>query len=301
LDKAHDLAISCGKVKLESSMPNNLVSTQWLGENLKTPDLALIDGSWYLPTLKRDGKAEYLAAHIPGAVHFDIEEISDHSSPLPHMMPGPEQFARQMSALGIGDGMDIVVYDGAGLGSAPRVWWMLRVFGARHVRILDGGLPKWRSEGRPTESGLVKRQRALFTTRFDAAAVADLGRVRKALETGAAQVVDARSAERFSGAAPEIRPGISSGHMPGALNAPSTSLLDQGRLKPLSELADLLDQAGLERDRPVITSCGSGVSAAIISLALDELGRPAQALYDGSWTEWASTEGSPIATGPAKP
>ena len=281
-------------------MPNNLASTNWLHENLRAPDIAVIDGSWYLPAQNRDGKAEYLARHIPGAVHFDIEEISDQSSSLPHMMPQPEQFARQMSELGIGEGMRIIVYDGAGLFSAPRVWWMLRVFGARDVRILDGGLPKWLSEGRQVETGPVKRAPAKFTVRLDAKAVADASRVREALETGAAQVVDARSAERFTGAAPEIRPGIQSGHMPGAVNAPSSTFLDQGRLKAPAALAEALEQAGVERDRPVITSCGSGVSAAIISLALDELGRPAQALYDGSWTEWASTEGMPIATGPAK-
>jgi thiosulfate/3-mercaptopyruvate sulfurtransferase len=283
----------------EIAMPKNLVSTDWLAENLETPDLAVIDGSWYLPTLNRDGKAEYVKAHIPGAVHFDIEEISDHSSHLPHMMPSPEQFARQMGELGIGDRMTLIVYDGAGLGSAPRVWWMLRVFGARDVRILDGGLPKWLSEGRPTEAGLVKRTPASFTTDFDASAVADRARVSEALKSGRAQVIDARSAERFTGEAPEIRPGLRSGHMPGALNAPSSTLHHQGRLKSASELAQLLDNAGLDRDRPVITSCGSGVTAAIISLALDELGRPAEALYDGSWTEWASTEGSAIATGPA--
>ena len=281
-------------------MPNNLVSTNWLHENLRAPDIAVIDGSWYLPAQKRDGKAEHLARHIPGAVHFDIEEISDHSSSLPHMMPQPEQFARQMSELGISESMRIIVYDGAGLFSAPRVWWMLRVFGARDVRILDGGLPKWLSEGRPVDAGPVKRPQAKFAVRFDAKAVADTRRVQEALETGAAQVVDARSAERFTGAAPEIRPGIQSGHMPGALNAPSSAFFDQGRLKPPAALAEVLEHAGVESDRPVITSCGSGVSAAIISLALDELGRPAQALYDGSWTEWASTKGMPIATGPAK-
>lgn len=281
-------------------MPTNLVSTNWLHENLSAPDIAVIDGSWYLPAQKRDGKAEYLARHIPGAVHFDIEEISDHSSSLPHMMPQPEQFARQMGELGVGDGMRIIVYDGAGLFSAPRVWWMLRVFGARHVRILDGGLPKWLSEGRPVETGPVKRPPAKFSARFDPKVVADTSRVREALETGAAQVVDARSAERFTGDAPEIRPGIQSGHMPGALNAPSASFLEKGRLKDPEGLAKVLEEAGVERGRPVITSCGSGVSAAIISLALDELGRPAEALYDGSWTEWASTPGMPIATGPAK-
>jgi thiosulfate/3-mercaptopyruvate sulfurtransferase len=282
-------------------MPKNLVSTDWLHDRLKAPDLAVLDASWYLPAQNRDGKAEYLARHIPGAVHFDIEEISDHSSSLPHMMPPPEQFARQMGELGIGDRMTIVVYDGAGLFSAPRVWWMLRVFGARDVRILDGGFPKWLSEGRPIESGAVKRTPASFSVRFDAKAVADTRRVREALDTGAAQVVDARSAERFTGAAPEIRPGISSGHMPGALNAPSAAFLDQGRLKSGTEIAQMLERAGVDRNRPVITSCGSGVSAAIISLALDELGRPAEALYDGSWTEWASTKDMPIAKGAARP
>jgi thiosulfate/3-mercaptopyruvate sulfurtransferase len=279
-------------------MPKNLVSTEWLGQNLSSPDVVVVDGSWYLPTQNRDAKAEYLKAHIPGAVHFDIEEVSDRSSPLPHMMPSPEQFARQMGEFGIGDKMTIIVYDGAGLFSAPRVWWMLRVFGATDVRILDGGMPKWQSEGRPTEAGPVRRSPSVFTARFEPQGVADMQRVHDALRSGAAQVVDARPAERFSGAAPEIRPGIPSGHMPGALNAPSSSLLDKGRLRPSTELAQVLDKAGLDRDRPVITSCGSGVSAAIISLALDELGRPAEALYDGSWTEWASTKGNPIATGP---
>jgi len=283
----------------EIAMFKNLVSTEWLAEKLKSPGLAVIDGSWYLPAQNRDGKAEYLKAHIPGAVHFDIEEISDHTSPLPHMMPKPEQFAHQMSELGIGDQMTLVVYDGAGLFSAPRVWWMLRVFGARDVRILDGGMPKWLSEGRPIQSGAVEREKASFTTHFDAAAVANLARVRDALTTRKAQVIDARSAERFTGEAPEIRPGLRSGHMPGALNAPSATLLDKGRLRSQGELAQLLDGAGLDRNRPVITSCGSGVSAAIISLALDELGTPAEALYDGSWTEWASTPGSEIATGKA--
>ncbi|MFI5012872.1 MAG: 3-mercaptopyruvate sulfurtransferase [Hyphomicrobiales bacterium] len=282
-------------------MPKNLVSTDWLGHNLDSPNLAVIDASWYLPMQNRDAKADYLAAHIPGAVQFDIDEVADHSTSLPHMMPSPEQFARQMGELGVSDRMTIIIYDGTGLFSAPRVWWMLRVFGARDVRILDGGFPKWQGEGRPIQSGPVKRAPAAFAASFDAGAVADRSRVRAALETGAAQVIDARSAERFSGAAPELRAGIPSGHMPGAMNAPYASLLDKGRLKSPAELADMLDRTGLDRHRPVITSCGSGVSAAIISLALDELGTPAKALYDGSWTEWASTKGSEIATGPAKP
>jgi thiosulfate/3-mercaptopyruvate sulfurtransferase len=282
-------------------MSKNLVSTDWLAENLKRPDLAVVDASWYLPAQNRDGQKEYLAAHIPGAVHFDIEEISDRSSPLPHMMPSPEQFARQVGKFGIDADKTIVVYDGAGLFAAPRVWWMFRVFGAKDVHILDGGFPKWKAEGRPTESGQVNPGEVVFKPRFNAGAVADTQRVRRALDTGSAQVVDARSAERFTGAAPEIRPGIRSGHMPGALNAPSSTLIENGRLKSPVELRKSLKNAGLSFEKPVITSCGSGVSAAIVSLALDELGHPADALYDGSWTQWASTSGNPVTTGPAKP
>jgi thiosulfate/3-mercaptopyruvate sulfurtransferase len=281
-------------------MSKNLVSTEWLADNLGRPGLAVVDASWYLPAQNRDGEKEYLAAHIPGAVHFDIEEISDRTSPLPHMMPSPEQFAHQVGKLGISEDMTIVVYDGAGLFAAPRVWWMLRVFGAKDARILDGGFPKWKAEGRPTESGHAKPRDAAFKPSFDAKAVADMQRVRRALDDGAAQVVDARSPERFTGAAPEIRPGIASGHMPGALNAPSSTLIDNGRLKAPADLKTLLKGAGLNLEKPVITSCGSGVSAAIVSLALDELGHPAEALYDGSWTQWASTPGYPVATGPAK-
>ena len=282
-------------------MSKNLVSTDWLAKNLNRPDLAVVDASWYLPAQNRDGKKEYLEAHIPSAVHFDIDEISDRSSPLPHMMPSADQFARQVGKLGISEDKTIVVYDGSGLFAAPRVWWMLRVFGAKDVRVLDGGFPRWKAEGRSTESGEAKPREAVFRPHFDASAVADTERVRRALDNGAAQVVDARSAERFTGAAPEIRPGIRSGHMPGALNAPSSTLIDNGRLKSPAELAKSLKSAGLDTEKPVITSCGSGVSAAIISLALDELGRPAEALYDGSWTQWASTPSNPVAAGPAKP
>ena len=278
-----------------------LVEPAWLEAHLSDPALRVIDASWYLPAQNRDGKKEYLEAHIPGAVHFDIDEISDRSSPLPHMMPSADQFARQVGKLGISEDKTIIVYDGSGLFAAPRVWWMLRVFGGKDVRVLDGGFPRWKAEGRPTESGEAKPREAVFRPRFDARAVADTERVRRALDSGAAQVVDARSAERFSGAAPEIRPGIRSGHMPGALNAPSSTLIDNGRLKSPAELAKSLKNAGLDTEKPVITSCGSGVSAAIISLALDELGRSAEALYDGSWTQWASAPGNPVATGPAKP
>ncbi|GGC71269.1 3-mercaptopyruvate sulfurtransferase [Chelatococcus reniformis] len=283
-------------------MPHSaLVSTDWLSEHLAAPDLVVVDGSWYLPAQNRDPEAEYLAAHIPGAVRFDIERIKDPTSPLPHMMPRPEAFAAAVSQLGIGDGKRIVVYDGMGLFAAPRVWWMLRAMGAGDVAILDGGLPQWTAEGRPVEDGPVYRAPRTFTARFDHGAVAKMGDVRRALETGAVQVVDARAADRFAGAAPEPRTGLVSGHMPGALNVPSSTLIDNGRLRSREEIAAIFREAGVDLAGPILTTCGSGVSAAILTLGLHELGRQGLPLYDGSWTEWASTPDAPIATGPARP
>lgn len=278
------------------------VSAEWLRERLDAPDIVVVDGSWYLPAMNRDPEAEYRAGHIPGAVRFDIDTVKDASSPLPHMLPPPEEFAAAVGASGIGDGMKIVVYDGAGLVAAPRVWWTFRVFGARDVAILEGGFPAWQRAGFPVEEGEPRpRPRRTFTTRFDRGAVADLADVRRALETGSAQVLDARPGDRFRGEVPEIRPGVRSGHMPGSFNLPSSELIERGRLRDPEALRAAFDRAGVDLARPVITSCGSGVTAAILALAMETLGRPARALYDGSWTEWGSREDLPIATGPARP
>lgn len=285
---------------MQNQSSRTFVSADWLNGQLGSPDLAVVDSSWYLPAMKRDGKAEYAASHIPGAVYFDIDEVADSTSSLPHMLPSPEVFALHMARLGIGNGTRVVVYDGAGLFSAPRVWWTLKIFGLKEVFILDGGFPAWCAEGYPVERGMVTRPPANFTPAFDASAVAALEDVERALANNSAQVIDARPASRFRGEVPEPRPGVASGHMPGSLNVPSSAVIEGNRLAPADKIEAIFRDAGFDPDQPVIASCGSGVSAAILWLALEKIGKSPQAIYDGSWSDWGSRPGQPIATGEAK-
>jgi len=278
-------------------MENPFVSTDWLAAHLSDPDLVVLDGSWHMPNAARNAQAEYLAGHIPGAIFFDIDGIADTSTDLPHMLPAPADFAHMVGALGISDSMTIVVYDELGLFSAPRVWWTLRTMGAPDVRILAGGGPKWRAERRPTETGLVSRPPQTFRTSFDPSRVATFETVRDRSRDGAAQIADARPAPRFHAEVPEPRAGLRGGHIPNSLNVPVSLLTDNGQMRPPSELMQLFADRGIDLAQPVITSCGSGITAAVIALALESLGAEGTRLYDGSWTEWASQPDTPVVTG----
>lgn len=271
-----------------------LISTEDLAARLGEPGLRIIDGSWHLDG--RDARSDFEQAHIPVAVFFDLDAVSDRDSHLPHMMPSPRSFAASVGALGIGNDDRIVVYDTAGLFSAARVWWMLKTMGAKHVQVLDGGLPRWLAQGRPVQTGGSEAVATHFETVDPGKSVALIDDVRGALAQGV-QVVDARGAARFNGQAAEPRPGVRSGHMPGALNLPYGRLLNEdGTMKRGSALEQTFTEAGVDIDRPIVTTCGSGVTAAILTLGLAELGRSSR-LYDGSWSEWGAREDTPVETG----
>lgn len=280
-------------------MSDPVVSTEWLAAHLEAPDLIVLDASWHLPTANRDPKAEFLAEHIPGALFFDIDEIADTDSPLPHMLPSPEKFSSRMRRMGVGDGKRVVVYDSVGLFSAARVWWMFRYFGHEDVAVLDGGLRKWKAEGRPLEDGPARKlQERHFTARVQSMMLADRGEVEAAVADKSFQLADARSASRFTGAEKEPRPGVRSGHMPGARNVHYATLLNpDGTLKDRDGIRKAFEAKGVDLSKPVITTCGSGVTAAILTLGLTQLGHNRNALYDGSWAEWGLEGPTPVVTG----
>jgi thiosulfate/3-mercaptopyruvate sulfurtransferase len=278
-----------------------LVSTEWLAAHLNDANVKLLDATFKLPGVLPLPKDDYLAGHIPRAVYFDVDAVSDHANPLPHMFPSAEQFGRDVGALGIANSDTVVVYDAGGWVAAPRVWWMFLSYGHRDVRILNGGLKKWRAEGRTVEAGEVRAKAATFKASYDPRRVRSIEAMIANVASRAEQVIDARAADRFEGRAPEPRPGIRAGHIPGALNVPYDSLFDAatGTMKPLDELKKTFAGAGVDVAKPIVTSCGSGVSAGVLTLALYRLGIEDTALYDGSWSEWGKADGPAIATGPA--
>ncbi|AMS42372.1 3-mercaptopyruvate sulfurtransferase [Aminobacter sp. NyZ550] len=276
-----------------------VIDADWLEMRLGTPGLSIVDASWYMPAQKRDPRAEYDAAHIPGAVFFDQDLIVDPDSALPHTLPSPSLFARFAGSMGISADDTIVIYDGPGFQTAPRVWWMFRIMGVFQVYILDGGFDRWKAAGRPVTAEPTKTAPGVFHVDYDASKVVSLAEMRKIVDTGSAQIADARSAGRFEGTDPEPRPGLRSGHMPGAHSVPSVTLSENGELLPLDRLKATLEAAGLDLTKPVVTSCGSGVTAAVITLALQSLGHGDVRLYDGSWTEWGGMSDTPVVTGKA--
>jgi thiosulfate/3-mercaptopyruvate sulfurtransferase len=281
--------------------PESLVGTQWLAAHLDDPHVRIVDASFKLPGITPTARDDYDRGHIPGAVFFDIDDIAEPGTSLPHMIPSPDLFAEKMAALGIGDDERVVVYDSAGLSSAGRAWWMLRLFGHRDVAILDGGLPKWRAEGRPLDTSLPIPPRRRFTARFDPALVRDKHALIANLSTHRVQVVDARAAARFEGTVEETRPGLRRGHIPGSRNLPYDQVTEPStrQLKSAEELSRLFRDAGVALDRPIVTSCGSGVTACALVFALHLIGHPGAAVYDGSWSEWGLPGDTPVETGPA--
>ena len=274
-----------------------IVTTEWLAKHLSDPDLRVVDGTWHMPHLKRDPRAEFEAAHVPGAVFFDIDATADRTTTLPHMLPTAEQFGAAVGALGIGNGDRVVVYDVRGVVSAARVWWTFRAFGHDAIAVLDGGLRAWRAEGRPVESGPGRPTPRPFTARRRPELVRDVEAMRANIGTRAAQVLDARNAGRFAGTEPEPRAGLRGGHIPGSLNLPYETLYrPDGTLKPPDELRGAVTAAGIDLGRPVVTTCGSGVTASVLALALYLIGRHDVAVYDGSWSEWGSRSDTPVET-----
>lgn len=281
----------------DSNLDSPLVTTGWLQDHLDAPDVRVIN-AWMPPVTDPSAEPFYPQEHIPGAVFFDVNEICDKTTSLPHMLPPAHVFSSAMRKMGIGDGQTLVVYDDYGFYSAPRVWWTLKTMGAQHVHILDGGLPKWRAEGRPLEQDLPIARDTHFSARLDHSAVADLQEVRKIIASGSRQLLDARSAARFSGTAPEPRAGLRSGHMPGALNLPFTNLIaEDGTFRKKAELEAAFRNAGVDPDKPVTTTCGSGVTAATLALGLNIIGAKDVSLYDGSWSEWGAREDTDVVTG----
>ena len=282
-----------------------LVETDWLAGHLDAPDLVVLDASLHLPTTGRNPKAEYLQAHIPGALFFDIEDVSDEKNPLPHMLPSPAKFASRMKKMGVGDGMRVVVYDSEGLYSAARAWWMFRIMGHNDVAVLNGGLKKWKAEGRSAGGRRSRRAARSGTSRRASMAnwCATAAEMKALIGDKTTQMVDARAAGRFEGRDADPRPGLRVGHIPTSRNVPFATLLNpDGTLKPAAELRELFAKAGVDIARPVVATCGSGVTAGVVALALALLGRPDSAIYDGSWVEWGVADnGLPVATGPAQP
>lgn len=278
-----------------------LVSTDWLAAHLDDARVKVVDASFKMPGVTPLPRDDYLKAHIPGTVFFDVDAVSDHSNPLPHMFPSAEQFGRDMGALGIGNGDTVVVYDAGGWVAGPRLWWMLLSYGHSDVHVLDGGLKKWRAEGRKIESGTVTPKPATFKAAFDETRVRTIRQMVANVASKAEQVIDARASDRFEGRVPESRPGLRSGHIPFSRNVPYNNLFDAttGAMRPPDELRKAFSDAGVDTTKPVVTSCGSGVSALVLTIALYRLGVRGSALYDGSWAEWGLPDGPPVATGPA--